>query len=212
MSKCSKQPKQDLDHPLAIFKIPEMLPGEVFQMITDVAAPGVLPYYAISNFGRIWHIYNNKFMSTSWDGPGYRIAVLRLRNGLAHTFRVHRLLMMTFRYIEGCEDLMVNHMDGCKTRNYIDFPGIPNPDNLEWCNGSYNSTEAFRLGLKHAACGEKHGMAKLTDDLVRQICAHLENKNLTCKQIADIVGVKLHAVENIKYRGAWAHIAKDYNF
>jgi hypothetical protein len=210
MSKVSKQPKYDIDHPLAVYFVPECLPGENFEMITDVAAPGVLPYYAISNYGRIWHIYDNHFMSTSWDGPGYRIAVLRLRNGRAHTFRVHRLLMMTHRYFEGCENMVINHIDGCKTRNYIDFPGISNPDNLEWCDMSYNMKEAHRIGLKKAKFGTDHPRAIMDEEVVKHVCELIVAGTYTPKQISEITGVSIANYENIKYKKTWKHISKDY--
>ena len=77
MSKVSKVFKRDPNVTPILYCVPEILPGEEFKLITDQAAPNILPYYAISNFGRIWNIYENHFMRTSWDGPGYRIAVLR---------------------------------------------------------------------------------------------------------------------------------------
>lgn len=212
MSKVSKTQKYDINHPPAIYFVPEALPGERFEMITDVAAPGVLPYYAISTYGRIWHIYANHFMSTSWDGPGYRIAVLRMRDGRAHTFRVHRLLMMTHRYIEGCENLVINHIDGCKTRNYIDFPGLQNPDNLEWCNMSYNIKEAHRIGLKKAKFGSDHPNSILNEEIVNKICKMLQDGNLKQTEIADILGIPVNLVWNIKRRLTWKHISCNYNF
>lgn len=124
----------------------ELLPNEKWTAITDKVAPGVLPYYAISNYGRIYHTNLQKFMSLSWDGPGYVIAVLRTING-SKTFRVHRLVMLTFRYFDGCEAYLVDHINGDKTQNWIDVPFITNPvtqeyelrDNLRWCTAAENS-------------------------------------------------------------------------
>ena len=74
MSRYSENHKYDNIH-VGIYFIPEMLPNEIFLPITSVAAEDVLPYYSISNYGRIWHIFEKKFMSTAWDGGGYRMAV-----------------------------------------------------------------------------------------------------------------------------------------
>jgi hypothetical protein len=211
MGKISKEFKYDLEHQSPVFVVPEWLPGERFEMITDQAAPGILPYYAISTFGRIWHVYMNRFMSTSWDGPGYRIAVLRFKDGMAHTCRVHRLMMLTFRYFPGCEDMMVNHINGRKTANWIDYPGIANPDNLEWCDGSYNQKEAIRLGLKHPHTGKIEESSKLTEEQVRSVCECLQEGNLTLKQISEVTGVNLGQVQNIKYK-TWRSITCEYNF
>ena len=211
MARFSKTNKYNTECIKPIYFIPEILPGEIFLTITDIAAPGILPYYSISNYGRIWHKYANHFMRTSWDGPGYRIAVLRTVHG-ATTFRVHRLLMMTHRYYVGCESMMVNHIDGCKTRNYIDFPGIPNPDNLEWVTGSENVKHAEKLGLKKYCLGEEHQNATLTNEQVEKICEMLEQGNLTNRQVAEINNTTLTIVENIKYKRSWKQISENYNF
>lgn len=214
------KPRIDLSKPLPPFAIiPEVLPGEYFALLDpNIIDPDLLPYYMISNFGRIWHKYTNHFMSTSWDGPGYRIAVLALKTGKSRTFRVHRLLMLTFRYYPGCEQMMINHKDGVKTHNYIDFPGIKDPDNLEWCDGSYNEKEAFRLGLKKPKYGSEHPLSTITEDQVAHICQLLQDrasgKNiLTDKQIRESAGdVSEMQMRSIKQRICWNHVSKDYNF
>lgn len=219
MSKVSKTQKFDLTYKRAAFIIPEMLPNEEFRMITDIAAPGVLPYYAISNYGRIWHIYENYFMSTSWDGAGYRIAVLRYRDGRARTNRVHRLLMLTFRYEEYLQmqqqypnaRIMVNHINGIKTSNYINFPEIG--DNLEWVTGSQNEIKAFETGLKSSehSSGENHGNAKHTNEEIRQLCQMLDD-GVKPREICAILNVPLYLVDNIRCGKSWTSISKDYNF
>lgn len=217
MARYSKTNKYDLNHPTPIFIIPEMLPGENFKMITDQAAKDILPYYSISNYGRIWHIYANHFMSTSWDGPGYRIAVLRTKNG-AKTFRVHRLLMLTHRYREYIEyqklhpgeNIVANHIDGIKTRNYIDFPNFP--DNLEWNTSSENEKHAYDNGLKPIPLGEESPNSKLTNERVIEICKQIELGNLTSQQIADINNVSLATIENIRFGRSWKQISFNYHF
>lgn len=214
------KPKIDINGPLPpIAIIPEVLPGEYFALLQpEVIDQDLLPYYMISNYGRIWHKFANHFMSTSWDGPGYRIAVLALKTGKSRTFRVHRLLMLTFRYYTGCENMMINHKDGVKTHNYIDFPGQQDPDNLEWCDGSYNEKEAFRLGLKHAKYGEDHPLSTITSEQVRQICSLLQDRHfgkniLTDKQIRESVGgVSEDQIRSIKQRKCWQKDSKDYIF
>ena len=217
MSRYSKENKYDLTHPTPIFIIPELLPGENFKMITTQAAENILPYYAISNYGRIWHVYANHFMSTSWDGPGYRIAVLRTIKG-AKTFRVHKLVMLTHRYQEYIEckeahpdeNIVVNHINGIKTRNYIDFPGVP--DNLEWTTSSNNEKHAYETGLKQNPLGEDSPNSKLTNEQVIEICNQIEFGNLTSQQIADINNITLATVENIRFGRCWRHISCNYHF
>ena len=202
--------------PIAI--IPELLPNEYFLLITEIAAPNVLPYYMISNYGRIWHKYLHHFMRTSWDCinymEGYRIASLACKDGKNHSFRVHRLLMLTHRYFPGCENMMVNHIDGVKTHNYIDFPG--KGDNLEWCDGSYNEKEAFRLGLKKPKIGVDHPLSTMSEEDVIKLCQILEDKhngknNMRYRDIMKELKVSENQINYIKNINGWIHISKNFN-
>ena len=215
MSKVSKVFKRDPNVTPILYCVPEILPGEEFKLITDQAAPNILPYYAISNFGRIWNIYENHFMRTSWDGPGYRIAVLRHKDGMAHTLRVHRLVMLTHRYIPGCEDLWVNHINGNKQQNYINCYN-PNTgiveDNLEWCTPSENEIHAFQTGLKRYTPKGQSMYNKYTEEQAHEVCRLLEIGNLSHSEIGEVTGTNKGFVENIKYGRNWKDVASNYNF
>ena len=121
MSRYSENFQYDTSKINPIIYIPEALPGEMWLPITEIAIPGILPYYAITTYGRIWHRFKNSFMVSAWDKFGYRIAILRTVNG-AKTFRIHRIMMLVFHYFPGCEEYVVDHIDGCKSRNYLNFP------------------------------------------------------------------------------------------
>ena len=112
--------------------------------------------------------------------------------------------------VPGCEKLVINHIDGCKTRNYVGFPGLENPDNLEWCDMSYNIKEAHRLGLKKAKFGEDHPNSVMTEEIVRHVCELIVAGGYTPKQISEITGVSIANYENIKYKRTWRHISKEY--
>jgi len=53
---------------------------------------------------------------------------------------VHRLVMLTFKPVEGCQDLAVNHKDLDKKNNHI--------DNLEWASYYENSEHYQRHSMR----------------------------------------------------------------
>lgn len=148
--------------------VQQWYPPEVFLPITDREIPVVRPYYLISNFGRIWHIYENRFLSTNLDSKGYWMKPFALQNGKQKICRIHRLVMMTFCYIPGCESLEVNHKDGNK-QNCILW-------NLEWCTPKENVEHAVKNGL----CKND----RLSESQVHTICKLLEEGELSIPEIS----------------------------
>jgi len=198
------------------------LPGEYWKEITDIAAPGVFPWYAISNYGRIVHIYRNALMSLSWDGPGYTIVVLRTNEG-NKTFRVHRLMMLTFRYFEGCENLFVDHVYGNKHMNFLDFP-VFNPetgvyelkDGLKWTTRQKNFYDAFndpeqRQNNKISLSSRANDIT-INPDQAKQICELLQEGKMTYKEIAQETNSSKAIVQNIRFKKCWQDISENYVF
>ena len=66
------------------------------------------------------------------DKWGYKTVKL----GGARRF-VHRLVLMYFSPVDGCERLQVNHKNEVKTDN--------RPENLEWCTNGYNQRYGTRI-------------------------------------------------------------------
>ena len=110
-------------------------PDEMFVPITDKIVKGVKPYYLISNYGRIYLRHNTTpWMLYSLDTKGYWLASLATYNGPS-MIRVHRIVKMAFDYIPGCEEMVVDHLDGNK-RN-------PCLKNLEWVTHAENTRRGF---------------------------------------------------------------------
>ena len=94
---------------------------ELWKIIT---IDNVKPYYYISTFGRVYSKKSNRFINPQYNENGYLQVGLMTNNGNKIYRKVHRLVMLTFCYINGCENLQVNHKDTNKTNNFI--------YNLEW--------------------------------------------------------------------------------
>lgn len=237
MPRQSQTTRFDIDHPRPVFFVQEILPYEQWTGLTDQAAPNILPYYAISTYGRVWHIYENHFMRSSFDGPGYPIVVLRTLNG-AKTFMIHRLVMKTFRYFPGCENMEVDHIDGIRDHNYIGFPN-PNggfTDNLEFVTPDENCKRSLEMRSKgfntnsnrHDLKGVRYDFVKckyvdendfgynsatkMNADKAKRICEYLQSGCYTYKEIAELTHSTVDIVSHIKRHQSWKEISKDYVF
>lgn len=110
---------------------------EIFLPITEKEVPGVYPYYMVSNYGRIHNIYSiTPFMSYNIDSKGYWYTPLVTITGSVNV-RNHRVEMLVFNYIDGCEKLVVDHIDGNKLN--------PRLSNLEWVTQAINNQRAHDL-------------------------------------------------------------------
>lgn len=91
---------------------------------------GYEQYYAVSSFGRIMSLRNNRILKPRVGKAGYEYVVFSV-NGVGKTLTVHRLVANSF-----CPNPynypVVNH----KNENKLDN----NFRNLEWCTVKYNNT------------------------------------------------------------------------
>ena len=100
--------------------------------------------YAISSDGNLITIKTRKLVPKYIDEFGYYR--VNTRHYKPHTNcqgiyeRFHRLLCMTFKPIENCHLLEVNHIDGNKLNNSL--------DNLEWLSKRDNLTHAWDNKLR----------------------------------------------------------------
>ena len=218
----SHRPSENHRYPIdkinPFIPIIDPMPGEYWKELTEKEVPGILPYYAISNFGRVVHIYENKYMSLSWDGPGYVTVVLRTIKG-SKTYRVHRLVMLTFRYFDGCEKLFVDHDNGDRRQNWIDLP-VFNPstgqyelkDNLKWCTRSENLQFRYnnpaQINFANMLRDAEHQIKEKT---VREICDLLQ-EGYTVTDVVKKTNTTYNIVEFIKLGYVWKDISKNYEF
>ena len=185
----------------------QYIPEEVWIPIPHIAVPGVYDIYLISNYGKVYSKTISRCMKETIMNNGYHTVILVTEYG-PKVQLVHRLVMLSFSYIIGCENLDVNHLDGNKSHNYI--------WNLEWATRVENMKHAYDYGL--CQLGENSNNGKLTDDQAKLICYNL-SIGTPINTIIDIIENTSHNCNNLKAviyaileRQAWTHISKDYEF
>lgn len=188
--------------PFAILNNIDFLSGEEWRTIFDPEYD-IKPYYYISNYGRVYSTSRNngQLRTLVLDEHGYYRVQLCLNDGSGRYFPVHRLVLYTFGYIDGCEQLQVNHKDTIKTNNHI--------SNLEWCTCKENIRHAVEAGVFGAlACNNSNSTT--TDEQVDMVC-RLWIKGKTCVEISTITGVSQSNIYNIIYGSTRKNISSKYN-
>ena len=94
--------------------------------------------YQVSNLGnvkslerldRLGHKRKEKILKGHADKQGYLVVTLS-KNGSQKTKKIHRLVLETYRPIEGMDNLQVSHLDETKDNNKL--------DNLTWATAKEN--------------------------------------------------------------------------
>lgn len=135
-----------------VFFLPEDTEvGEDFEMINQEVCPDILPYYAISNYGRVLNVNSGKIMKPNYRPNGYEYYCLAAENSKygQKKYNVHRIVMKTFDPREDADDLQVNHANGDKTQNYYKkvMEDGTIQSNLEWSTPKENIDHAHKTGL-----------------------------------------------------------------
>ena len=90
--------------------------------------------YEISNNGVVKSLRTGAVKCSSNNGKYKQVTLTK--NGTSKTYKVHRLVAITF--IPNPDNLpCVNHKDECPSNN--------NVNNLEWCTAKYNSNYGTRI-------------------------------------------------------------------
>ena len=172
---------------------------------------GIEPIYEVSNYGRVRRLLENgeyRFYSISVSS-GYPTVSLKMTDGRHMPCLLHRLVAHCF-----CPKLddsynIVNHIDSNK---FNPFSG-----NLEWCTQHDNIMHAINYG-KFGQLGETNNNARLTEELVHNICQLLQDTQ--CKiQYSEILGMvglepseqNLYIIQKIRAGRLWKHISCNYN-
>lgn len=133
----------------------------------------------IKRFGE--YVYKESIIyKQSNDKDGYKLVSLSFK-GVKTTERVHRLVLLTFRYSKNNKELTVNHIDGIKGNN--------NLENLEWATNKQNTQHAIETGLierkgrkkytkKCVECGKKYIANKEKRKFCTKDCYYLNKRKV----------------------------------
>lgn len=180
----------------------ENMDGEVWK---DVTICNALPYYQVSNLGRVKikaRSYvdsmgrnmriNERILRQTTNRQGYKLNSIYSKER-QYNMWTHRIVATEF--IPNHQNKpFINHKDGIKNNNHV--------DNLEWCTAKENIRHSIAMGLQLPMIGETNGMSKLTNVQVLEIF----NCNLPAKEIADKYKTKLNNIHRIKRGELWSGI------
>lgn len=161
-------------------------------------------FYSISDQGRVRlnhavYMRNNgkpfttqeKILSGCITRCGYH--TIALHWDVQKQCLVHRLVLEAFAPTPGMEDLQVNHIDGCKTHNWL--------SNLEWVTREQNMQHAMKMGLwvPLYAQEDKNPNTIIRQADVDEIRKLLASGFYTQREIAHMYNVSDTVISNIKH-------------
>lgn len=172
----------------------------------------ILPWYYISNYGRLWSCRYNRLISAYKDKRNYfRATITKNEQGDTCFTGIHKLELMSFYPILEAKDniYIPNHKDGNPMNNYL--------GNLEWMTVSQNTRHALDTGLANCKC-ENNSRSYLSNETVHMICKCLERRMPT-KYILDKLGYPYGVERNrvaaiirlIKRGQTYLDISSQYN-
>ena len=103
------------------------------------------------------------------------------KHGRPWSVKAHRLVALAFLGPSPFPRAHVAHYDGDKTNNHV--------PNLRWATPAENEADKRRHGRAHGAPpGERHPMAKLTVDIVKEM-RRLAATGMNAREISEQLGV-----------------------
>ena len=174
--------------------------------------------YKVSNLGRIFG--KTRELKQRLNKDGY-LDVTVGKGKYRTTRRVHRLVMMAFRPCEGMENLEVDHIDTCRTKN--ELSNLRWTSHIENCNNplSREHYSDCMIGDKNPFFGKTHTdeqKAKWSKERGRKcICIETGEVFPSFKKAGESVGVSGDAINKVcrgehKTSGGyhWAYYEDNY--
>ena len=165
-------------------------------MVKELNLCGCNKKYLIYDDGRIYDIKEEKFRQPRENKKGYDKVSFYIDGKYKRLF-VHRLVLMTFKPVEGMENLQVNHIDGNKKNNRL--------ENLEWCTQKENIEHAIVHGLfkNCIGYGDNSHHHKITQEIANAIKADLLAGDMSIRKIASKYGISPSTVCQIRSGKTW---------
>lgn len=185
----------------------EALIDELCLPITDAHIPGILPGYYISTWGRIYNANTGNILPKNIDycKDKYITESVTLRDGSHTMIQIHRIELLVFNPIPGCNNMIVHHKDNIKYHNWI--------WNLGWTSVVKNAIYAVRDGC--IKTGENAYIAKVSNEDVKLICQMIQNgmRPIDIENIVNIPGCNVkNLIFNIIHGHSWREISRNYIF
>lgn len=150
------------------------------------------PNYEVCSSGRVRHVERRIILKHHSNHAGYPMVCL-YKDGVGTTTAVHRIVALAHLGSRP-ENFTINHKDGNKENNDV--------SNLEYVSMQTNREHAIRNGLW--GFGERNGLAKLTENDVREIRAL--SGSMPRYRIAERYGVTRTTVSDILKGRTWTHV------
>lgn len=190
----------------------EIFPNEEFRNVIYYDGT-IIPWYYISNYGRIWSVNYGKFLSYYQDQGGYyRVTLVINSNGNTVFTGVHKITLMSFDPILESDYFIPHHKDDNKINNHI--------NNLQWATVSENTRFALESGAAYYT-GENNPRSYLSNDQINMICKMLEegykppeiatNLGDPYDKIGDDRNKMCAIIRNIRAGKSYYDIATNYN-
>lgn len=162
--------------------------------------------YFVSLDGVIYNATKNTISYGYITKSGYRMVELWEGNNRVVRAFLHVILERVFDWRPGCENLVVNHIDGNPLNN--------NLDNLELITQQQNTKHAYATGLIHNT-GEDNPLSKVTEAQVRALCEYITNgedhSHETYEELGVKFGMTVGMIIHIIVQGdTWRHVASEY--
>lgn len=173
------------------YKVPkDFVPGETeeFRDITREVAPDIMPYYAISNYGRVLNMKSGQFIKPNYRPNGYEYLCLAADNCKygQKKYTTHRLVMKTFDPKENMDELEVNHINFNKADNYVNktMEDGSIQSNLEWVTPRENKIHS-RNEFDPTVSSQDNKFTPFSNEEVDKIRELRNNEALTFKEIKE---------------------------
>lgn len=174
----------------------------------DLKFKDIKPIYQISTYGGIKNKNSGKLVKGSLTRKGYVYVCLQTEKGQG-TFKLHRLVCISFKLYKHKDKDTVNHIDGNKLNNRL--------DNLEWADQTEQIIHAYKNNLIKKRKGPELYNNKYDEEFIYKICELIDNGITKPTDICNILGINYYKqfkylIYDIKHGKSWKYISKDFKF